>query len=49
VGDVSDIQELVKHLLQGDPAEIAVGERINRLAMNFDFEGLGELAELLAT
>ncbi|MGH9310523.1 MAG: ATP-binding protein, partial [Vicinamibacterales bacterium] len=48
VGDVSDIQELVQYLLKGDPAEVAVGERINRLAMNFDFEGLGELAALLA-
>ena len=25
--------------MEGDTAEAAVGERINRLAMNFDFDG----------
>jgi len=35
--------------MKGSPAEAAVGDRINRLAMDFDFEGLGELAESLAT
>ena len=29
--------------------EAAIGERINRLAMNFDFDGLSELADSLAT
>jgi PAS domain S-box-containing protein len=48
LGDVSDIQELAQHLLNGDPAEVAVGERINRLAMNFDFGALGQLADSLA-
>jgi hypothetical protein len=35
--------------MQGDAAEIAVGERINRLAIDFDFDGLSALAESLAT
>ena len=44
----SDIQELARDLMAGDAAEAAVGERINRLAMNFDFDGLSELADSLA-
>jgi PAS domain S-box-containing protein len=48
VGDVSDIHELARHLMKGDIAEIAVGERINRLAVEFDFDGLTELADSLA-
>ena len=49
LGDVSDIQQLAHHLMQGDLAEVAVGERINRLAISFDFDGLSELADSLAT
>ena len=49
LGDVSDIQQLAHHLMRGDIAEAAVGERINRLAINFDFDGLSELADSLAT
>jgi hypothetical protein len=49
VGDVSDIQELARHLMKGDTAEIAVGERISRLAIEFDFDGLNALADSLAT
>jgi hypothetical protein len=33
--------------MQGSPAEAAVGERINRLVTNFDFDGLGELVDSL--
>jgi hypothetical protein len=33
--------------MAGSMAEAVVGERINRLAMNFDFDGLGELADSL--
>ena len=47
LGDVSDIQELAQQLMSGNGAEVAVGERINRLAMTFDFSALGELAESL--
>jgi PAS domain S-box-containing protein len=49
LGDVSGIQELAQHLMQGSIAEVAVGERINRLAITFDFDGLSELADSLAT
>ena len=49
LGDVGDIQELAHHLMKGDIAEVAVGERITRLATNFDFDGLSELADSLAT
>jgi hypothetical protein len=48
LGDVSDIQSLARHLMQGETAEVAVGERISRLAMNFDFDGLSKLADSLA-
>ena len=49
LGDVADIQELAQALLKGTPAEVAMGERISRLATNFDFEALGALAESLTT
>jgi signal transduction histidine kinase/CheY-like chemotaxis protein len=49
IGDVSDIQELAQDLMAGDVASAAVGERINRLAMKFDFDALGKLAESLGT
>jgi CheY-like chemotaxis protein len=48
LGDVGDIQALARHLMAGDPAEAGVGERINRLAMSFDFDALAELADSLA-
>jgi CheY-like chemotaxis protein len=49
LGDVSDIQELAQDLMKGSTDEAAVGERISRLAMNFDFDALSELADSLAT
>jgi PAS domain S-box-containing protein len=48
LGDVSEIHRLAQELISGDGAEAAFGQRINRLAQNFDFDGLGELAESLA-
>jgi PAS domain S-box-containing protein len=48
LGDVSDIQDLAQELMAGGGAEAAMGERINRLAMNFDFGGLSRLADSLA-
>ena len=48
LGDVSDIQDLAQELIAGGGAEAAMGERINRLAMNFDFGGLSQLADSLA-
>jgi hypothetical protein len=47
LGDVSAIQELARHLMQGTTSEAAVGDRINRLMTNFDFDGLSELVESL--
>jgi PAS domain S-box-containing protein len=47
LGDVSAIQELARHLMQGTTTEAAVGERINRLMTSFDFDGLNELVESL--
>ena len=49
LGDVSDIQDLAQDLLEGGTAEVSVGERITRLATRFDFDGLSELADWLAT
>jgi len=46
-GDVSDIQELARHLMEGSMADAALGRRINRLMTNFDFDGLRELVESL--
>jgi hypothetical protein len=47
IGDVSDIQALARLLMEGDPAEAAVGERINKLATHFDFSALAALADSL--
>jgi CheY-like chemotaxis protein len=49
LGDVSEIRQLARDLMAGDPAEAAVGERIDSLAMSFDFGALNELADSLAT
>ena len=49
LGDVNDIQELARELVAGDPAGAALGERISRLATDFDFAGLGGLADSLGT
>jgi PAS domain S-box-containing protein len=47
VGDVGDIRDLAQGLLARDGAEAALGERVNRLVANFDFDGLEQLAESL--
>jgi PAS domain S-box-containing protein len=47
LGDISDVQNLARHLMAGDPVEAAIGERIHRLATNFDFIGLRDLADSL--
>jgi hypothetical protein len=47
LGDVTDIHALADALLRGSPDEAAVGERINRLVLEFDFAGLTELADSL--
>jgi CheY-like chemotaxis protein len=47
LGDVSDLQALARQLAAGESSAASMGERINRLAMNFDFDALRELAESL--
>ena len=47
IGDVTEIHTLARTLLAGDPAEVAVGEQMTRLATSFDFGGLRELADAL--
>jgi response regulator RpfG family c-di-GMP phosphodiesterase len=48
LGDVSGIHELARELIAGEGGAAAVGERINRLAIDFDFDGLGDLADSLS-
>ena len=48
IGDVSEIHALAGSLMSGNPAESALGERINRLVVEFDFAGLAELGDSLA-
>ena len=48
VGDITDIHDLAGSLMRGTPAEAALGERINRLVVEFDFTGLAELGDTLA-
>jgi PAS domain S-box-containing protein len=45
VGDITAIQALARRLQAGHGADAAMGERINRLATNFDFDGLERLAQ----
>jgi CheY-like chemotaxis protein len=47
LGDVGAVQELARHLINGTAAEAAVGERINRMMTNFDFDGLSKLVDSL--
>jgi PAS domain S-box-containing protein len=48
LGDVGDIQELARELAEGPGEEARVGQLINRMAADFDFAGLNELAASLA-
>ena len=48
LGDVSGIQELARELTGGAGEEAEVGKRIDRMAADFDFAGLNELADSLA-
>ena len=49
VGDVTEIHALAGSLMRGTPAEAALGERINRLVVEFDFTALAELGDALAS
>ena len=48
LGDVGEIQRLAQDLMSGGEADAVFGQKINRLVTNFDFDGLGELADWLA-
>ena len=48
IGDVTDIHALAATLMRGTPAESALGERINRLVVEFDFMELAKLGDSLA-
>ena len=48
IGDVTDIHALAATLMRGTPAEAALGERINRLVVEFDFMELAKLGDSLA-
>jgi PAS domain S-box-containing protein len=47
VGAISDLQALAEELGGGHDEEAAVGRQLARLAADFDFEGVGQLAEAL--
>jgi len=49
IGDVSDLEGLSRELAAGDAEEAALGRRIGQLVTNFDFDGLEQLAALLAS
>ena len=47
LGDIGDIQDLARELIEAGGADRVMGERINRLATNFDFTGLSHVADSL--
>jgi hypothetical protein len=49
LGDVGAVQELARHLMNGTAGEAAIGDRINRMIANFDFDGLSELVDSLGS
>jgi CheY-like chemotaxis protein len=49
IGDVREVQDLARRLASCSPAEAHLGERIARLAAEFQFDRLGELADSLET
>jgi PAS domain S-box-containing protein len=48
VGAVSDLEAIVEELNGGDDAEATLGQRLARLAANFDFDGVRDLATALS-
>jgi len=47
IGAVTDLEAIAAVLIRGSEAEAAVGQRLARLAANFDFEGVRELSASL--
>jgi CheY-like chemotaxis protein len=48
IGGVTDLEELAAELARGTPAEAALGQQVAKLAADFQFERLRELASTLA-
>jgi PAS domain S-box-containing protein len=48
IGAVSDLEGIAAELIAGDAAEAALGHRLARLAANFDFDGVRDIAAALA-
>jgi CheY-like chemotaxis protein len=44
IGDVTELEAIAAVLVRGTEAEAAVGQRLARLAANFDFEGVRDLS-----
>jgi response regulator RpfG family c-di-GMP phosphodiesterase len=48
IGDVTALEALAQQLVGEDRSSAALGQRISRLAANFDFDGLRDLASSLS-
>jgi hypothetical protein len=48
IGAVTDLEIIAEGLSSGNSSEALLGQRLARLAANFDFEGVRELAASLA-
>jgi PAS domain S-box-containing protein len=48
IGAVSDLEAMAGELARGSGPEVALGQRLARLAANFDFDGVRDLAASLA-
>jgi PAS domain S-box-containing protein len=48
IGALSDLEAISEELGKGSAAEVALGQRLARLVSNFDFDGVRELAAVLA-
>jgi len=45
IGSVTDLETLAQELLAGDASAVTLGQRVSRLAADFDFDGLRVLAD----
>jgi len=48
IGAVSDLEAMAQELARGNESEVVLGQRLARLAANFDFDGVRTLAASLA-
>jgi hypothetical protein len=47
IGAVTDLHSIANELASGDESDAAIGRRLARLASDFDFAGVSELANAL--